>query len=636
MLSVLAAAVVAASFDPAAAFGRLPFFDDIEVSPKGERFAAIASTNGQTGLAIYELTGGQGFSRFVTESENLKVRNFFWKRDDRLVFSIAVPSSRYGTDTVETRLLAMSPDDDDIDALFRHPRDKGTLPVQIQDRVVSAFHHDPEHIVVEYYPKGSQDIALYRVNVDKSGRHRQIEGTKIGSRDFYTDAKGEVRAWSGLRGERLPRLSFMMADGKWRDFSHRVAEDQPNFRIAGFPNSPNKAFVLSDHETPTMALYVFDIDTDSFGQQLFSHPTADVYGVRQRISDGAAYGAVFAGEDSRVHYFSDNIIRDMTKIIFERVGGDNVSFRGMNPQQTMAVFYVSYEGRPGRNYIFDIENMKIIKLPPLYPELENVPLGQVISASYKARDGLTIPAYVTLPPGVSTLAAARNLPFVVLPHGGPNARNFSGFDWRAQYLAHKGYGILQMNFRGSTGYGAEFMKAGDKEWGQAMQDDITDGTRWLIDQGMADPDRLVIMGGSYGGYAALMGAVKTPDLFTCAISINGVSNLLDLVSDRRSYVDGAYSTRHIGRLWGDRAMLRENSPSRQADAINVPVLLIAGEDDRVVPADQSSRMHRAIKNANGQSTLVKLPEGNHYLSVGQNRITALRAIGDFLPQCQRS
>nr|WP_269815615.1 prolyl oligopeptidase family serine peptidase [Parvularcula mediterranea] len=274
------------------------------------------------------------------------------------------------------------------------------------------------------------------------------------------------------------------------------------------------------------------------------------------------------------------------------------------------------------------------ELPSQYPALDDATLGEVIVTSYKARDGLDIQAFVTLPPGMGSLEEAKNLPFALLPHGGPTARDFYGFDWLAQFLAHQGFGVMQMNFRGSSGYGEEFKSAGDRQWGQAMQDDITDGAKWLIGEGMADAGKTSIIGASYGGYAALMGAVKTPDLYRCAVAINAVTDLPKILKDGKDYVGGTYGTRHIGRLWGDRKMLAENSPARRADDIKIPTLIIMSEEDRVVRPDHSEDMHRALKRAGKDTKLVTLPKGSHYLNVGTNRITMLREMDGFLSRCR--
>ncbi len=226
----------------------------------------------------------------------------------------------------------------------------------------------------------------------------------------------------------------------------------------------------------------------------------------------------------------------------------------------------------------------------------------------------------------------KPLPFVVLPHGGPHARDFLRFDWLAQLMTSQGYGVLQMNFRGSTGYGADFFEAGKKQWGQAMQDDITDGTHWLIAQGLADPERICIAGASYGGYAALMGVAKEPELYQCAVSLNGVADLPSLLSSKRRYVGGTFYTRFIGHLWRDRQALRANSPARRADEIVAPVLLVHGEDDRVVNKRQSRKMRDALKTAKVDHQFVELPEGDHYLSREANRQAFAKVATEFLAE----
>jgi len=250
--------------------------------------------------------------------------------------------------------------------------------------------------------------------------------------------------------------------------------------------------------------------------------------------------------------------------------------------------------------------------------------------SYTARDGLKIPAYLTLPAGL-TPEDTHNIPFVVLPHGGPNARDFKRFDWLTQLIVNQGYGVLQMNFRGSTGYGVAFRKAGDKQWGQAMQDDITDGTHWLVEQGMANAGKICIVGGSYGGYAALMGVVKEPDLYRCAVSFNGVADLSRLVSLANRYLGGRFSTRHIGRLWKDRKMLANNSPINLVANLKAPILLVHGEKDRVVDIRQSKKMAKVLNRQKpGLSEFVELPGGDHYLSGYENRITFAKTMTEFL------
>lgn len=634
-LATAAAAFLAATSvgDPVEAFGRMPLLAGIEASPDGKHFAAIVRSEGQSGLGVFVLDGGFRYTRFIQDQDSQKIRDFFWKADDRLVFSASVPGLRYGTPVTETRMFSLEPEGDDIVPLYRTDRRSQFLPPQIQDRVVSTLPDDPQNILVQYPAPGTNDTMVFKVRVDRSTRHRGVRDPMGDSRHWMADRDGNLRVVYGLRDEKERTLRVLTPDGKWKDLSDRL-EGDGRFIVAGLSTDPDIVYVISDHDSDVAALYSFSVTQDAFVEELFRHPTSDVFDVALSPKDGRLIGAVYAEEEPETYWFGDSIARKLINAVRQATGEDSVVFHSINMSGNTAVLRVSSGIRPGRYVVFSFDDGQLQYLPSQYPALEDAALGEVIATSYEARDGLDIPAFVTLPPGIASLESAKALPFIVMPHGGPTARDFRGFDWLAQFLAHRGFGVLQMNFRGSSGYGGEFKAAGDREWGQAMQDDITDGTRWLFEQGVADPQKTSILGASYGGYAALMGAVKTPDLFRCSVAINGVSDLQRLISDANDYIDGTYSTRHIGRLWGDRGMLRENSPALRADEVKVPVLLIHGEDDRVVPLAQSIRMRRALERADKDVTYVELEDGSHFLNVNDNRVTALRAIDDFLGRCR--
>lgn len=228
--------------------------------------------------------------------------------------------------------------------------------------------------------------------------------------------------------------------------------------------------------------------------------------------------------------------------------------------------------------------------------------------------------------------ARQHAPLILLPHGGPASRNVLNFDYWTQFLASRGWAVLQVNFRGSSGYGKEFLQAGFQRWGLEMQDDLTDAAQYAIEQGIADPERICIVGGSYGGYAALMGVVKTQDLYRCAVSFAGVSDLRSLLKDKRQFLGYELgSERQLGAWWSDRDRLKATSPVNHADKIRTPLLIVHGAEDRTVPVEQSRAMVEALRDA-GFTRLryVELPDGDHYLSRQDDRVTFFREMERFL------
>jgi dipeptidyl aminopeptidase/acylaminoacyl peptidase len=253
----------------------------------------------------------------------------------------------------------------------------------------------------------------------------------------------------------------------------------------------------------------------------------------------------------------------------------------------------------------------------------------VESITYKARDGTVIPAHLTLPPGAET----RNLPLVVLPHRGPEARDYAEFDWWAQFLATRGYAVLQPQFRGSTGFGDAFRLAGRRQWGGLMQDDVTDGVHALIERGIADARRICVVGAAYGGYAALAGAAFTPDLYACAVSINGVANLSDMLQYEEE-LGGSESNR--AGYWRDSIgprldpSLDAHSPVKAAARVRAPVLILYSADDTVVPPSQSQDMAHALKEEGKTVKVVELKGDDHWLSYTETRTQMLQELDTFL------
>lgn len=286
-------------------------------------------------------------------------------------------------------------------------------------------------------------------------------------------------------------------------------------------------------------------------------------------------------------------------------------------------------------YLYDTRVPRITQIASAYAGLLGVDLPARHAYSYTARDGTAIPGYLTRP-----LGASGPTPLVVLPHGGPAARDVGGFDWMAHFLASRGYAVLQPNFRGSRGYGNGWETAGHGQWGiGVMQHDLSDGVAALVEGGLADPERVCIVGASYGGYAALAGAVFTPELYRCAAAIAPVSDLVDMLGferNRRGGESAAVSYWRLAMGGGDpdglNDRLRAASPAAHPERARAPILLVHGRDDAVVPVEQSRNMARALRRAGKSVELIELDGEDHWLSGGQTRLATLEALDRFLAE----
>jgi dipeptidyl aminopeptidase/acylaminoacyl peptidase len=320
---------------------------------------------------------------------------------------------------------------------------------------------------------------------------------------------------------------------------------------------------------------------------------------------------------------------------FRRVAGafkdKLVSVYGRSEDGKRVLAEVESPTSPPVYYFVDLAKGTADIVSETYPGLIDAKLGEMRVLHYKARDGAMVPAYLTLPPG----SDGKSLPLVVLPHGGPEDRDDFAFDWWAQFLAVRGYAVLQPQFRGSTGFGEDWRKAGYRQWGGLMQDDVTDGVRAMIEQGVADASRICIVGASYGGYAALAGAAFTPDLYRCAASVNGVADLPNLLRYEKAHAGAesnqlAYWREHIGSPDDENVIAK--SPQRAAANIKAAVMLMHAVNDTVVPQSQSQAMARELQGQLKSVTYVSLAGEDHWLSQSATRVQMLKELEKFLSE----
>jgi dipeptidyl aminopeptidase/acylaminoacyl peptidase len=388
--------------------------------------------------------------------------------------------------------------------------------------------------------------------------------------------------------------------------------------------------VYADHEG-RRAVFEFDIAARKLGDLVFSHPVVDVDGLEFDVGARAhVIGVRYTVDRPMIHFFDPLLGRDYRELdrIFDKEFGapvyhDTISESADGNRQ---IIYVTSEIQPPIYYLFDRTNRTIGRILEERPELKPANLAPTRRFTYEARDGLKIPAYVTLPRGVEP----RNLPAVILIHGGPHARDSIEWDREVQLLANRGFAVLQVNFRGSTGFGVDFLRAGYREWGQKIQDDISDGVKWLIARGIADADRIGIMGTSFGGYATLAGLFKTPQLYRAGVAYAPVTDIETTLKDDKWY-DWDYDSQEtrVGGEHGDLERLRANSPLRHVEEIRAPVLLGHGENDQRVNVRQSRRMADALKGAGKDYQYLEFPNEVHGFLLESNRVKWYEAVSAF-------
>jgi dipeptidyl aminopeptidase/acylaminoacyl peptidase len=587
-----------------------PLIDQVKISPDGKSIAALYNNNNRIMVLVKDLTDDNSQPSIINVL-NHDVKTIVWANNDRLIAGTLVEGGIWND---YYALVVMDKNGSNMRHLLSD--------FKIGD-IIDILPDDPEHVLVEEFSLTdySSYPEVYRVSIGNKRDETRIQESKFNIHHWMTDANGNVKiGFTWLSDKRI--IEAKMADGTWKAINERNYVKDPLFEPLVISKS-GMAYVLSRHENDKAALYEYDLNTQTFGKQLFKHDLVDLDGVYySRLKDALEY-ATFTLDSQALHFFDDQLSKDylaasqalpdMTNLIVSQ--SDN---------EKRLIIYSGRDNNPGSYYLFDRENKKLKYLGSRYANLEKIALSRTKAVKYQARDGMTIYGYLSYPVN----SESKQVPLVVLVHGGPYARDENAFDPWVQFLTNRGYLVFQPNFRGSTGYGDAYWKSGYKQWGLAMEDDIMDGVKILTDANIADKARICIMGASYGGYAALMGVAKHSDIFCCAISIAGVSDLNKLLIEERFKGSKNYYN-HV--LIGDDVSERKaSSPIIYAKNINSPVLLAHGTDDTTVYYSHSSNMYSALKGAKKDVTFLKLKDETHYLEDLKNRVELFETIDKFL------
>ncbi len=641
--ALTACTLVHAAPPPVEAFGKIPQVRNVALTPDGKTVAW--EENGGAAPSVIALDLAQGKLLRTFPVEGLKLWRLSWADDTTLLMNVSITHTVQGDvdathefsrtiageiETGKTRMLLMN------DAARQYVTGASLLSVRTdKPRRVTMATWDwnrasyREEIGTRLAGKRKDSGWVHTVfSVDtRSGSASAIEHGSQFTDDWVVDSNGVPVARSDWDpGRRLFTIHAKEGLG-WR-IIHRQ-EDGGRLTLGSLSADGKSVLALGANGADRSKLWASPLD-GSGARVLVEDAVLDVESAIYDSFDRAILAVSFGGLSQRTQWL-DQKAEGRFKSLSKAFPGRDIWMVDRSSDGKRVVARVSSPSFAPTYYLVDFATGRADIVGEEYPALANVKLGEVQPISYKARDGYEIPAYLTLPPG----ADDAKLPLVVLPHGGPEGRDDLAFDWQAQFFASRGYAVLQPQFRGSTGFGEAHRKAGYRQWGGIMQHDVTDGVRDLVARGIADPQRVCIVGVSYGGYAALAGAAFTPDLYSCAVSVNGVSDLPSMLGfeERQGGKESdavAYWRDHIGNKHDPK--LAQVSPAQAAENITIPVLLIHGADDTVVPVTQSERMDRELTALKRPHKFVRLAGEDHWLSRSETRVRVLAEIEAFLAE----
>ena len=620
---------------PVEIYGNDPDITDVSISPDGGKIALMQSRNGKQTLMVLNLatmtSSGIGTS-------DLKVRDIDWSGPNHVLLyvSITTLNTNFRSPKIEFGAV-FSIDVRDMSKPKQLLAGTKSLALQSSLNDVRAYvGNDSGDVYMAARMAHGGDISgtedLLRVN-GISGRGTTIARGQESTRYWVVSPKGYIIARVDHQ-EKADRYRILVPTDEERqgEFKAVFSEETeiPNITVYGATTDEKHLIVGGWKSSDRRALFKMSLDDGKLEEALFEHDRVDVLGVIEDPSTGAIVGANYVLNGPEQIFF-ENDLQAVLRAMQQALPGKAVRLRSWSNDRKKFVVFAQGAGDPGTYLLFDLPGRRLSEVGATRERLDPKDVANVESFYFKTRDDWSIHAFLTVPPG----REAKNMPLVVLPHGGPASRDSTAFDYWAQFLASRGYGVLQVNFRGSEGYGDNFEIAGHREWGGKMQDDVTDGVQHVIKEGIADPARICIVGGSYGGYAALAGAAFTPDLYKCAAAMAGVSDLERMLFWERNRYGGdsatvAYWKKSIGDPDVEREMIRARSPVNSADKIKAEVLLIHGTDDTVVDYKQSEMMADALKAAGKPFEFVTLKKEDHWASKPNTRIEMLRALETFL------
>jgi len=593
-------------------FFKNPEKSSYQISPDGSFYSFMAPYKNRMNIFIQKI--GDSSATQLTFEEARDIAGYFWPNNEQIVFL----KDEAGDENFH--LFGVNID--------------GSNPIGFTDfegvraQIIDDLPDQKDFVVIGLNKRNKQVFDPYRLNL------------KTGEISMLAENPGNIQGWMFDHDGKL-RIATAIVDGVNQSILYRENEEDEFKTIitTNFKEGFNPQFFTFDNKNiigssnlgrDKYAIVEFDPISAKEVKVLYANDDYDVNGVGYSRKRKVITAAYFESWKSERHYF-DSTSKATFEKIQKRLAGYEIGITGVNKDENILILRTYSDKSLGAYYIYNSEDDKMKKIVDVSPWIDENEMSNQLPIAYQSRDGLKINGYLTLPKGYN-MENAKNLPVVINPHGGPWARDSWGFNPEIQFLANRGYAVLQMNFRGSTGYGRKFFESSFKKWGREMQDDITDGTQWLIDKGIADSTRIAIYGGSYGGYATLMGLVKEPKMYAAGVDYVGVSNMFTFMKTIPPYWEPMLEMMYemVGDVEKDSTMLREVSPVFHVDKIKAPLFIAQGANDPRVNVDESDQMVKAMKEKGiDVEYLVKKDEGHGFRNE-ENRFEFYRAMEKFL------
>lgn len=618
---------------PLESYGDLPVIRLMAISPQGKQIAFVGRANGQDILFTHDLATKANQPQFVIDAEAAP-RSIRFVDEEYIVLIASRAARTYSQQSqyeysraysfnLNTKRLEMLLEGG-VDNLYQAQSGLGNIVGRETKR--------PGRVLMPAY-MGRTDPTLDLMSVDlKTGSAKRGITGRGQTMDWFVAEDGTLLAREDYSNERDLYEIYSEASGSMKRI-FQLSTPRPPFSLVGVKPDESALLIVGDSDETEGFGALFEMTFDGeISAPVLGRKDANVEEIftsMNRVVYGVKYSGMVPSYD-----FYDPKVDAAVKATTDQLPGYAVHLIDWSDDWSKLLYLIYGPNTAGSYVLQDVATNSLSVIAAARDSVPGNAVANVSTFEYAARDGLKIPALLTWPTGAAA-GQGTNLPLIVMPHGGPASYDSLGFDWMAQYFASRGYLVLQPNFRGSDGFGADFENAGHGEWGRKMQDDITDGVQLLVNDKVADGTRVCIVGASYGGYAALAGGAFTPDLYKCVVAIAPVADLRSFISgikDRRGRDHWAldYWQELIGDPQADMSALDAVSPAKFASAFTAPVLLIHGQQDTVVPIAQSEQMAEALRDAGRKVSFVRMKSEDHWLSFGESRLETLRAMSQFV------